>query len=113
MAPRLGRNLIEACLIFNHVLDFVYQTHQHRLNSWNQLFLNTPALEQYARSIHTHGAPLENCFGFIGRTLCKIAQPKNNQRQGYNGHKRVHSLKFQNIVLTNGLIANLNGPYEG
>lgn len=24
----------------------------------------------------------------------------------------VHTLKFQNVVLPNGLIANLNGPYE-
>ena len=45
--------------------------------------------------------------------MCKIARPKNNQREVYNGHKRVHALKFQSVVLPNGLIANLNGPYEG
>jgi hypothetical protein len=31
----------------------------------------------------------------------------------YNGHKRVHGLKFQSIVIPNGLIANLFGPIEG
>ncbi len=31
----------------------------------------------------------------------------------YNGHKRVHSLKFQSVVAPNGLIANLYGPVEG
>ena len=46
-------------------------------------------------------------------TLCKISRPKNNQREVYNGHKRAHASKFQNVVLPNGLIANLNGPYEG
>lgn len=45
--------------------------------------------------------------------MCKIARPKNNQREVYNGHKRAHALKFQSVVLPNGLIANLNGPYEG
>ena len=28
----------------------------------------------------------------------------------YNGHKRVHALKFQSIALPNGLIANMYGP---
>ena len=31
----------------------------------------------------------------------------------YNGDKRVHALKFQSIVIPNGLIANLFGPVEG
>ena len=31
----------------------------------------------------------------------------------YNGHKRVHALKFQTVVLPNGMIGNLAGPYEG
>lgn len=28
----------------------------------------------------------------------------------YNGHKRVHGLKFQSIALPNGLIGNIFGP---
>ena len=31
----------------------------------------------------------------------------------YNGHKRVHGIKFGSIVLPNGLIGNLVGPLEG
>jgi hypothetical protein len=31
----------------------------------------------------------------------------------YNGHKRFHGLKFQSIVLPNGLIFNLFGPISG
>ena len=45
-------------------------------------------------------------------SLSKIARPKNDQREVYNGHKRTHALKFQSVVLPNGLIANLNGSYE-
>ena len=86
MALRFGRNPTEQCLIFNHVIDFVYRTHQHRLNSWNQPFLNPRALEHYAQSIHSRGAPLENCFGFVDDNLCKIARPKNNQREVYRAN---------------------------
>ena len=32
------------------------------------------------------------------------------QRIVYNGHKRVHSLKFQLVVIPNGMIANLYVP---
>ena len=39
MVPRFGRNPTELCLIFNEVLDHVYATHHHRLQSWNQPFL--------------------------------------------------------------------------
>ena len=31
----------------------------------------------------------------------------------YNGHKRVHALKFQAVVIPSGLVANLYGPVEG
>ena len=31
----------------------------------------------------------------------------------YNGHKRVHALKFQSLALPNGLIGNFYGPLEG
>ena len=113
MVLRFGRNPTELFLIFNHVLNYVYQTNQHRLNTWNQPFQTPRALELYAQSVYARGAPLQTCFGFVDGTLCKISRPKNNQREVYNGHKRVHSLKFQGVVLPNGLIANLNGPYEG
>ena len=37
----------------------------------------------------------------------------SSERVQYNGHKRVHSIKFQSVVAANGLIGNLYGPLEG
>ena len=91
----------------------MFETHHHRLSSWNQPFLRPRLLEQYAQSIHNRWALLRNCFEFSDGTVCKIAGPKGYQQTVYNGHKRVHGIKFQSVVLPNGLIANLNGPYEG
>ena len=56
---------------------------------------------------------LDNCWRFIDGTVRPICRPKENQRMVYDGHKRVHALKFQSIVTPNGLIANLFGPVEG
>ena len=113
MVTRFGRNPAELCLIFNAVLDHIYELHRHRLQSWGQPFLQPHRLNEYAAAVHQHGAPLENCFRFIDGTVRGIARPKETQRVMYNGHKRTHALKFQSVVIPNSLIANLSGPYEG
>ncbi|PFX12027.1 Ankyrin-2 [Stylophora pistillata] len=43
----------------------------------------------------------------VPRPICR---PGEMQRIVYNGYKRVHGLKFQSVVLPNGIIANLFGP---
>ena len=61
-------------------------------------------------SIAGKGAPLKNCFRFVDGTVRPVCRPKRSQKTVFNGHKRVHSLKFQSVVLPNGMIANLYGP---
>jgi hypothetical protein len=53
------------------------------------------------------------CGAFIDGTVRPIARPTRYQRQAYNGHKRVHSLKFQSVTMANGLILSMHGPIEG
>ena len=59
------------------------------------------------------GAGLRNCWGFVDGTVRAVSRPGKNQRVLYNGHKKVHSIKFQSVAAPNGLIANLYGPVEG
>ena len=42
-----------------------------------------------------------------------VCRPGKNQRAVYNGHKKIHALKFQSVAEPNGLVANLFGPVEG
>jgi hypothetical protein len=100
-------------MIYNTVLDWIYDVHGFHLTSWNQSFLSPLALEQYANAIRERGSPLVNCLGFVDGTVRQICRPGKMQRVVYNGHKRVHALKFQSVALPNGLIANLYGPVEG
>ena len=100
-------------MIANTVLDWVFNEHGFRLTSWNQPFLTPACLQEYACAIARQGSPLTNCFGFIDGTVRPICRPGEKQRVVYNGHKRVHALKFQSVVVPNGLIANLYGPVEG
>ena len=97
-------------MVTNQVVDYIYQAHGHRLTQWNNLLLNPAALQRYADAIARKGAPLENCFGFVDGTVRSICRPNENQSTVYNGHKRVHALKFQSVTISNELIANLHGP---
>ena len=106
MTSRFGRPVPELCMITNEVMDNIFNNHGHRISQWNDNVLRPHFLQEYANVIHAKGAPLENCFGFIDGTLRPIARPNQHQRIVYNGHKRVHSLKFQSVALPNGLIGN-------
>ena len=110
MIPRFGRPVPEISMMINVVLDWIYNEHGHHLTDFNQPFLSRASLRTYADAIHQKGAALNNCWGFLDGTVRPICRPLQNQRIFYNGHKRVHALKFQSIVTPNGLIANLYGP---
>ena len=65
--------------------------------------------EEFASAVSNRGAALQNCWGFIDGTVRPISRPGENQRCLYNGHKKVHAIKFQSIATPNGLVANLYG----
>ena len=110
MIPRFGKPAPVLGMITNTVLDYIYAIHGHRINTWIHNILDPQQLEIYATAITARGTPLENCFGFIDGTVRPIVRPGENQRVLYNGHKRVHAIKFQSVVIPNGLIANMYGP---
>ena len=113
LIPRYARPEPQLCMIANTTMNFIYDTWHHLLTSFEQPWLDRANLQAFAEAIHLKGAALNNCWGFIGGTVRPISRPGKHQRVVYNGHKKVHSLKFQSIVAPNGLIANLYGPLEG
>ena len=89
---------------------YIYSHHGNRVLQWNHEVLSPANLQSYVDAITGIGAPLPNCFGFIDRTVRAICRPGEHQQIVYNGHKRIHALRFQSIALPNGLIGNLYGP---
>ena len=96
-------------MISSLVVDTIYQEHNHRIIQWNDTLLNPALLETYARAIQQNCSPLHNCFGFTDGTVRQICRPDQNQGIVYNGHKRVHGLKYQSVALPNGMMANMYG----
>lgn len=54
-----------------------------------------------------------NVFGFIDGTLRPTCRPSRHQRIAVSGHKRQHGIKFQSIVIPNGMVASLHGLEAG
>ena len=48
-----------------------------------------------------------------GRRRQGLRNLSNIQRACYSGHKRHHGLKFQSVVLPDGMVAQMFGPVEG
>ena len=108
-----ARPVPEISIITNHIMDLIYDRWHHLLTRYNHDLLSPPKLLQYAEAIEQAGAALSNCWGFVDGTVRPVCRPNENQRAIYNGHKRVHSIKFQAVALPNGLVGNLFGPVEG
>ena len=83
-----GRHVAQLWIIYNHMIDHIYDTFWHLLKSFDQNWLLRPYLQSFADAIHRAGAPLDNCWGFIDGTLRAIARPEENQRVMYSGHKK-------------------------
>ncbi|CAC5415893.1 unnamed protein product [Mytilus coruscus] len=108
-----GRSETAMSIIINTVLNFVYDAYNHLLHDLNSNWLSHRHLQEYADAVAARDAPLLNCWGFIDGTVRPLCRPTTNQRILFNGHKRVHAIKFQSIVAPNGLVANMYGPIEG
>ena len=110
MIHRFAKPVPVLSMVTNQMIDYVYNVQGDRVLNWNHEVLSPVNLQTYVDAVTARGAPLPNCFGFIDGTVRPISRPGEHQRLLYNGHKRVHALKFQSIALPNGLIGNLYGP---
>ena len=77
--------------------SMIYDTWHHLLTTFEQTWLDPLNFEMFADAIHDKGAALSNCWGFIDGTVRPICRPGKRQRLVYNGHKKVHAIKFQSI----------------
>ena len=113
---------MEICLIFNYVLDFIYSQH-----IYSHIFTVHYTIAEWAHGIKLF-CHLENFWLqpslFMGKeylcqidwvydgTVLRISRPNSNQQILFNGHKRIHGIKFQHLSLPNGVAGNFSGPYE-
>ncbi len=110
LQPYFGCSPEDCSVIVNNMLSDVHHRFSHLLSSVNQPWMDH---EAYCQAIVNKGSPVNNVFGFIDGTLRQICRPGVRQKEMFSGHKRHHGLKFQHIMLPNGLVCHSYGPYPG
>lgn len=109
-------------------LEFMFGYHYTSISQYTNLILDTnwdfllrdfesghlgpDRLAEFARKVHSKGAPLDKCWGFIDCTIRQICSPSRWQRDCYNGYKHMHALKYSAVKCPDGLIYQLHGPWE-
>ena len=68
---------------------------------------------QFAQLFSEKGCPMDNIWAFLDGTQGRMYHPQTGQESVFNGHKWIHSLKYQALMVPNGLIAHFFGPIEG
>jgi hypothetical protein len=97
--------------LFNVVLDFIYDKFGNKIHFERQLVLTH--VDTYCLAIRRKcGHALSQCFGFIDGTVHPVCRPVKFQKSVWSGHKRVHGMKFQSVILPDGMFAQLYGPVE-
>ena len=73
----------------------MFERFSDRLTTLDLVWLDVAA---FSDAVHSQGAALINCWGFVDGTVRPISRPTKNQRIMYSGHKRVHCIKFQVLM---------------
>src|SRR5436305_5140054 len=98
MMQIFGRSSDELSQITMHMMDFLFTKFHHLLDSFNKECLTPRMLETFADKVWEKGGLLPDTWGFIDRTIRSITRLTWNQKQVYNGHKRMHAIKFQSVM---------------
>ena len=113
LVPIFARPVPQLCIITNQVTNFIFDRWANLLRTLNQNWLRPAKLEEFANAVYNKCNAVNNCWGFVNETVKAICRPDVNQPVVYNGHKRVHAIKFQCVATPSGMIASLYGPVEG
>lgn len=112
MGQAAGRSQPALSECFTYMIEYIYDNFAH-LRDYRSLAVHADSFAAYAEAIHAHGAPLRYIFGFIDGKLQHVARPARYQGVLYSGNDRVHGLKWQGIMLPNGMQPYPFGPICG
>jgi hypothetical protein len=99
--------------ISNELAVYLYNKFKRKLESLDRDRLNDEYLVSMARAQFSKNQIMRNIIGFIDATVRPCCRPVHFQQDVYNGKDCVHALKFQTVMMADGIIAHLSGPWSG
>jgi hypothetical protein len=120
LLPLTGLSAPQMSVLFNWTVLRIRRTYE-------PLFVNPqiwhPYMQDFADANHSVTGGLDNVWAWVDGTNLKHARPGNYfdmnnmyidaQRAFFNGKDRVHSIKFQCLIVPTGLCACMYGPVAG
>lgn len=97
--------------IVSHLRRLLYDRFSGALR--NPRILSLSELECFSAAVAKKSGVCTHVFGFIDATVRPTTKPKHLQGAVYNGKDRVHALKYHALVIPNGIIHQLAGPWPG
>ena len=114
MCEEFGRSKPSLSIVFNITLQWIFRNWDGLLTDpFTHQFLTPARFAKYCQAVRRKTSVPLDVWGFIDGTVRSVCKPSIHQRMFYNGHKRVHALKYQSCVTPDGLICHLFGPVEG
>ncbi|KAF8572848.1 hypothetical protein K439DRAFT_1253412, partial [Ramaria rubella] len=98
--------------IINETACFINGHWGHLLDWDGSGLLHPHCLCEYMDALHAFRAPCKTIFGFIDCTIRPTCRPGEFQELIYMGYKKCHGMKYQGVVVPNGLIGHLSGPFR-
>ncbi|POM76727.1 Hypothetical protein PHPALM_6003 [Phytophthora palmivora] len=109
MAGMFGRAPSTLCHIFYYIVEFLDEKLTDLLYFDKTRITNN--MERYCAAIASKAPDsIQRVWEFIDGTIRPICRPSKGQQAMFNGHKRVHAVKFQTVVTPDGLISR---PVDG
>jgi hypothetical protein len=93
-----------ACSEVHHVIAVMDQVLREEV-SW-------PTDDQLAALCQMHMFNVD-AFGSVDATVHRIERPSVNQRDMYNGYKKMHCLKTQYVCAPNGFVLHVSTGWRG
>lgn len=94
------------------VVTYLDEHWKHLLDCDVHGLVSHEKLQEYDIAIEQQGVSINTVIGWPDCIKFYVCHPRFYQHMAYNRHDHIHCLKFQAIVLSNGMVANLYGPME-
>lgn len=112
IAIMFGRPREIVSMTIKWMVNYIYKNFCYLLK-FDQSRLTPQKLEYFAKCVYQKGAPLSTVYAFIDGTVRPNSRPGLGQKLFFNGHHRIHALKYQSVTTPDGIIVDLCGPFEG
>ena len=99
--------------ISNALAVYLHEKFKGKLESLDRERLTDEYLISLACAQYRKNGVMQNIVGFIDATVRPCCRPVYFQQEVYNGKDCVHALKFQTVMMADGIISHVSGPWSG